>query len=425
MRAPFLTTHEHQVLAVGGEDAASLSAAEAQRLVQLGQRRPGFCTPGHHSIRLAQYAGLVNLDGRILEILPKVGDGDSMEASRGTFLRLLRLAPDVPVFAQGAVGHDLRRHSLLEVFITAYFDALSQLVRAGLLRRYRTEDDDIGLIRGRLLIGRQASANAMRIDRLACRFDELTIDNPWNQVLKAALHIVRPWLGGIDTGRRWLELTATFDEVSLQRDALALLEQLPSDRQVQHYQSALRWAGWILRLLSPSVRAGGQQAPELLFDMNRLFESAVASVLRKRSRGTDTRVATQETGGHLAVLQHASSQPMFALRPDLVMRNAGAVVAVGDTKWTRVNVSAGGWMVPSEPHAYQMQAYASVYPSDEFVLLYPWHEALHSARSTSFHLPSAGGRQARLHVVCIDVGDDRLLVRSGSGDSRFVSLLES
>jgi 5-methylcytosine-specific restriction enzyme subunit McrC len=421
--APFLTTHEHQVLAVGREDSTSLTEAEARRLLQIGQQRPGFCTAGHRSVRLAQYAGLVNLEGRILEILPKVGDGDLVEESRGTFLRLLRHALDVPVFSHGAVGHDLRRQSLLEVFITAFFDALAQLVQTGLLRRYRTEEDDIGVIRGRLLIGRQVSANAMRIDRLACRFDDLTIDNPWNQVLKAALHRVRPWLAGIDTGRRWLELTATFDEVSLNLDAVDLLEKLPSDRQVQHYQPALRWAGWILRLLSPNLRAGAQEAPELLFDMNRLFEAAIASVLRRRSCGTDMRVATQETGRHLAVLQHTSSQPMFALRPDLVMRDAGVVVAVGDTKWTRVDVNAGGWMVPSEAHAYQMQAYASVYPCDEFVLLYPWHVGLRGARSTSFHLPSTDERQARLHVVCINVGDDKLPVTCGSMESKFVNLL--
>jgi 5-methylcytosine-specific restriction enzyme subunit McrC len=237
------------------------------------------------------------------------------------------------------------------------------------------------------------------------------------------LHLVRPWLTDIHNGRRWLELTATFDEVSLLRDVTDWLEKLPSDRQVQHYQLALRWAGWILRLLSPNLRAGGQEAPELLFDMNRLFESAVASVLRRRSRGTPMRVATQETGQHLALLQHTSRQPMFALRPDLVMRDAGVVVAVGDTKWTRVDVNAGAWMVPSEAHAYQMQAYASVYPCDEFVLLYPWHVGLRGARPTSFHLPSTSERQARLHVVCVDVGDDQLPTRCGSMESKFVNLL--
>jgi 5-methylcytosine-specific restriction enzyme subunit McrC len=421
--AQLLTTYEHQVLSVADGDPGSLTAAEARRLLQLGQKRPGFCTAGNRSVRLAQYAGLVNVEGRILEILPKVGDGELTEQSRGTFLRLLSHATDVPVFSQGAVGHDLRRQSLLDVFINAYFDALMRLVRAGLLRRYQTEEDDIGVIRGRLLIGRQISANAMRIDRLACRFDELTIDNPWNQVLKAALHHVRSWLTGIDSGRRWLELTATFDEVSMNWDAVALLKKLPFDRQVQHYQPALRWAGWILRLLSPNLRAGAEEAPELLFDMNRLFESAVASVLRRRCHGTSMRVVTQETGRHLAVLQNTNGQPMFALRPDLVLRNDGVVVGVGDTKWTRVEVNTCGWMVPSEDHAYQMQAYASVYPCDELALLYPWHAGLCGARSTSFNLPSMDGRHAQLHVVCIDVGDDKFPVACGSLESKFVKCL--
>ena len=185
-RPAFLTAYEHQTIAVRADDPLALSPFEAQRLAVLGQQRPGFCTLGHRSVRLAQYAGLVNLDGRILEILPKVGDNDPAEACRGTFLRLLRRAMDLPLSVQGAVGQDLRRQSLLDVFIAAYLQELFALVRHGLLRRYRTDEEDLGVIRGRLMISRQASVHAMRIDRLACRFDDLTIDNPWNQVLNAA-----------------------------------------------------------------------------------------------------------------------------------------------------------------------------------------------------------------------------------------------
>src|SRR3546814_17728783 len=70
---------------------------EAARLLELGVSRPGFCTAGHRSVKLAQYAGLVNLDGRMLEVLPKVGDDAGPAGSRGTFLRMLRLASDVPL----------------------------------------------------------------------------------------------------------------------------------------------------------------------------------------------------------------------------------------------------------------------------------------------------------------------------------------
>ncbi len=140
---------------------------------------------GYQSVRLAQYAGLVGMGDRVLEVLPKIETGDGIpELGRGLFLRLLRLSRSLKMFTDANVVQDLRRQSLLDVFIAAYFDEVASLVRRGLLRRYRTAEDDLTLIRGRLLIDRQAVAHAMRVDRLACRFDEFTADNVWNQCLR-------------------------------------------------------------------------------------------------------------------------------------------------------------------------------------------------------------------------------------------------
>src|SRR5690606_17598940 len=140
----------------------------------------------------------------------------------------------------------------------------------------------------------------MRIDRIACRFDDPDIDNSWNQVLKAALVATRPWTRGLESGRLWLEMAAAFDEVSLRGDGLALHRSLLADRQVSHYSPALRWAGWILQLLSPDIRSGSSSAPELLFDMNRVFESAVATRLRRRANLLGLQLHSQHSGRHLA-----------------------------------------------------------------------------------------------------------------------------
>src|SRR3546814_14052937 len=79
------------------------------------------------------------------------------------------------------------------------------------------------------------AAHGMRPDLLACRFDELTADNAWNQVLCSALAAVRPWIDNIADGRRWLELAQAFDEVTPCRDALSLVRALTPDRQARPY----------------------------------------------------------------------------------------------------------------------------------------------------------------------------------------------
>jgi len=399
---------EHQTLAVGvGEDHLSLQ--EAERLVALSARRPGFCVLGHRSLRLAQFVGMVNLGGgRILEVLPKVGENADASSARGTLLRLLRWAHDLPMFTHGDVEHGVTQGDLLDVFVQAYLRTLLSLVRLGIARRYRTEEDDLGVVRGRILLQRQVSTHAMRIDRVACRFDELTVDNPWNQVLKAALSAVEPWAKGLATKRLWLEMTAAFVEVSPCPNALTLHASLVVDRQVNHYTAALQWAGWILRLLSPDVRGGTSNAPELLFDMNKLFESAIAAVLKRRACRVGLQLNAQDTGRHLAHLAGEIDRFFFRLRPDLVLCDGSSVLAVADTKWSRLDIDKVGRLIPNDGHAYQLNAYAGAYPCEEVALIYPWHKGLEGAYPTSYHLPQSGNRSPVLHVVCVDVENEGL-----------------
>lgn len=416
-----LTAFEHEVLSAHG-GAGGLSSADVERLVQLGTLRPGFCTLGHGSVRLAQFAGLVRLNGRILEILPKLGEARDVAGSRSTLLRLLALAHGLRLTTDASVGHDLTRQTLLDVFIAAFLDEVSRLVRGGLLRRYQPQVEDLPLLRGRLDIGRQATALAMRPDRLACRFDELTADNPWNQRLKAALLVARSWITQLETARRWMETASAFDEVR------ALAVELPSgraalDRQAHRYSAALGWANWILQLLSPNLRAGDSTAPELLFDMNKLFEKAVASVLGKRARERGLRLSVQDTGHHLATSSDAKASKHFRLRPDLVLHDASGPVAVGDTKWSRVDYGEGGRLVPAEAHAYQLNAYASVYPCTEFTLIHPYALGAPVPHASSFRLPVHGGKQATLHVLSIDVSRDALPLVGSAGESLIGELL--
>ena len=214
-------------------------------------------------------------------------------------------------------------------------------------------------------------------------------------------------MSSIDLGRRWLELSATLDEVTLLPVTPLELDALKFDRQAAHYKPAIQWAKWILRVLSPNLRVGRNEAPGLIFDMNQLFQSAVVTVLRHRAARCPTlRVTAQDTGTYLTTLADSDGKHAFGLRPDIVIRNAGKVAAVGDTKWTRVDVGAGGYLMPSEAHMYQLQAYASIYPCENFTLIYPWHSGLKGSKPTVFELPSIGGRKPVVNIICVDVRSD-------------------
>lgn len=415
---------EHQRLSVSAVGSSeSLSSFEADCLSLLGEEHRGFCERGHRSISLAQFCGIVSLGERTLEVLPKVDKHSSADKCRGILLRLLRQADGFEVFDQLPVGQHLHNAPLLEIFIASFFDQVTLLVRGGLLRQYQEHGDDLPCVRGRIVTHRQFSVLINRADRVACVYDELTADNSWNRWVKRALKMVRPWIESPHLDRRWIELMSIFDEVRDEHLDLSSLNRLVFDRQATRYRATIEWVRWIFCLLSPNIRAGQNVAPGLLFDMNKLFESAIACRLHHSARRQSAiQLHSQHSETHLATVAGSKNHRAFNLRPDLVATKNGKFVAIGDTKWKIIGVRSR-YLVPEQSDVYQMQAYAAAYQCEDLALIYPWHDGLEDTVETTYHLPPIGNLQPKLAVLCVDVQSDEMPLRRGSMGSHFSKLI--
>jgi 5-methylcytosine-specific restriction enzyme subunit McrC len=407
-----LTAFEHQPIPISADgDATSLSEAEAERLLWVSDNLRGFCSRGYQSVKLSEHCGLLNLGGRTLEILPKVGERADASAGRGVLLRLLRHASELPLHRQSAAGQGVRPAPLLEVFISAFFDEVLILLKGGLLRRYVEQEDDILAVRGGIRLQRQFTTLANRTDLVACRFDELTSDNRWNRLLKTGLQTVRPWIQNLSLQRTWFELSAAFEEVSPISQPRALLEGLRYDRQAARYRPAILWVERILNLLSPDFRAGEKAAPGLLFNMNLLFERTVEQRMARWAEARGWTLESQDDSRFFTRITATIPRFAYRVRPDLVLRSGGRVIAVADTKWKRPELSAAGFVLPAQPDLYQLHAYASVFGCIELALIYPWDDHLTEARETVFHLPATGGAVPHLTVFAVDLGEESLPLR--------------
>lgn len=407
MNPRYLTAFEHQRIPIAEKSAGpGLTLAEVEYLTRLGEIRPGFCTRGHNSVRLAQFCGVVRLEDRILEILPKIDEHRSPDKSRAVLLHMLSEAKQFSFFQHGTTGQHVRHAPLLEVFISAFFDAVAQIARGGLLRQYREHEENLTVVRGRIVNNRQFAVHANRPDWIACRYDELTTDNTWNRLVRAGLRAVRPWVTGMELNRRWVELMGVFDEISDITFAARTLNHLVFDRHAERYRTVTDWVRWILDYLSPSLRAGDNATPGLLFDMNILFQKAVASMLLRLVDDSSTRVEFQNTSHHLASVQGIAQRRAFRLRPDLVVRRGSAAPLIADTKWKHLNVSRSGYLMPRHEDMYQMQAYAAAYRAERLALIYPWHSGLAGSRETVFALPAMDTLRPSVRIICIDIYRD-------------------
>jgi 5-methylcytosine-specific restriction enzyme subunit McrC len=398
----YLTTFEHASIPIG-ESAGDVSPAEAETLEQLSQRRPGFCERGYSSIRLAQYCGIVNVGGRLVEVLPKVGFGPEPEhQGRAHLIRLLTESGSISISAHDASAQSMARHTLLEIFIGAFLDRVVELARGGLRKDYIAFSEDLTVVRGRVDLQRQMTVLANRPDVIACHYDELTIDAPWNQAVKRALRVVKPWILGAELRRRWIDLAGLFDAVGDVALDASEVERFQIDRKSMRYRHARPWIVAILRLLSPSLRAGRQEAPSLLFDMNRVFQACVTRWLRREhSHIPEILITTEDHSQFFARHDGHRATRLYNVRPDLVIRRQDQVISIADTKWKRL--SGNGDVLPDLGDVYQLFAYCGAFKCGSLSLIYPWHSSMGSIGHFAIRLPSIGEIRPRLKVVFVDI----------------------
>jgi 5-methylcytosine-specific restriction enzyme subunit McrC len=274
------------------------------------------------------------------------------------------------VMARGA-------ETLLDLFIRAFAEQLLSETRRGLPRRYVSEHGDLSALQGRLNVTRQFTTNAVRPDRLACDYDVLSHDIALMQVMAGAVVALRKFARIADTQRLLDELRFVLAEVTLLPISSLPWNHVQIDRTNRRWEDLFALAKLLLMRDWQTTHHNDRSRDGLtvLFPMNDLFESAVATLLRRGLAGQGIEVIEQ--GG----LRHCLGEweqdknckgNAFLTRPDLILRRDGQTLAIIDTKWKALSSDlsnpTGGI---SQNDVYQLMAYARLYECDRLMLLYP------------------------------------------------------
>ena len=396
-----LTCREWECLAVGEGALSENNAGRLLALTEHSARRlrlpdTAVLTRTSRGLKAGQVVGILSVPGCTLEILPKIDREDG--AVRAALVRMLAVARDLRVTDDELAALDTQRYKLLEILVRLFAERLLAAVRRGLPRRYLAREEDLGLLRGKLDVTRQLTHLAVRPDRLACRFDELSEDTALNRVLKAAVSRLAGLTLSAANARRLAELTARFEFVRASPDPLR--EPVRLDRTNTAFHDLHRLARLFLTGDWQSTAGGRAAGFALLFPMNTLFEEFIGRSLQRALapctvRLQDRRHHVIEDGGH----------SLFALKPDAVIEASPGGYIVLDTKWKRLTPGERNCeqtLGVSSSDVYQMLAYAQAYDARRLVLVYPWHDEI--GYQGLIRKWRVTGTARRLDVATVDVG---------------------
>ena len=391
-----LTCREWCYLRIGENALSENKAERLHALAELAARRlklpeTAVLTRTHRGLKAGQVVGILATSGMTLEILPKI-DGDDGEV-RKALVHMLPVTWGLPVADGELAALDTQRHDLLELLIRLFANRLLVAVRRGMPRRYLAYEEDLALLRGKLNAKRQLTHLAVRPDRLACRFDELSEDTPLNRVFKAAVIRLFGIARSAANTRRLAELTARFEFVHDTPNPLRELVQL--DRTNIAFHDLYRLARLFLAGDWQTTTGGREEGFTLLFAMNRLFEEFIGKSLKR---------ALAPCPVHLQHSKHCVVKSvdggLFGLRPDAVIKEPTSIIL--DTKWKRLTREEKTLGV-AQADIYQMLAYVQAYDASRLVLLYPWHKEIGGPGIISRDWKITGTSR-QLDIATIDVG---------------------
>ena len=356
-----------------------------------------------------QVVGVIAAPGCSLEILPKIDatSDENDETIRTSLVSMLDVALGLKLGDGQALAMAHQKETLLDILIRLFADRLLAEARRGLPLAYMAQEENLAALRGRLDVIRQFTHNAVRPDRLACRFDTLMPDTPLLRVMKACVLMLRRHARVLETQRRLDELRFLLAEVSDVPVNALPWAQVRIDRTNRRWETLYGLAKLFLKRewqrTNHDAKAG--QGITLLFAMNDLFEAYIAALARRALLGSDLTVHSQGGLRYCLMEEGDGGKERFQTTPDILIKRNGQVVMVIDTKWKLIGRNPEDKKRGvSQSDVYQMMAYARLYQCREVMLLYPHHASLGSEALDAGYGMMEGDERLRIASVDLVAG---------------------
>lgn len=350
-------------------------------------------------ITAKNYVGIISMnDGTTIEILPKIYseiDRDENGArTKKTLIQMLKTLRNAPFKTMQTSNVNIEKMNIFEIFIRMFLNEMFFIVKRGLKCSYETVEENVGFFKGKMKFSEQIKYNLAHKERNYVAYDIFSVNRPENRLLKATLQYL--YRHSVSTKNRndIKTLLAYFGEVQTSIDYKTDFSKYVPDRNMQDYATALLWSKIFLSGKSFTSFAGSEVAVALLFPMETVFESYIASLLKKSLLPKGYTVSAQDCRHHL----FDEPAKKFLMKPDIVItRKTDAAIFIMDTKWKVLSDAKANYGI-SQADMYQMYVYQKKYGAESVTLLYPKTE---NVREETLTFSAEDG--ATVHVKFVDL----------------------
>lgn len=358
---------EHEKLKVNDE---GFSQSHFNALVKFNDAHGGkYFTVGFNNIKFKSYVGVIQVGGKVIEILPKAdnkssSDGQTVLKWKKALLTILKKTGYIKLNQTEKVSQSVARGSLLDSYIYAFLNEVERLIHLGMVKKYRQNVSNSNVLKGRLLIHKQIQNNTVHKERFFTEHTVYDRDNIYNGILKKALEVIKYMTSNTTINQKVIQNLLYFDNINTWNGGPSEIKALKFDRKTAEYEYAITLADVIIKNFCPDFSSGNHHIMAILFDMNRLFEVYIYKCLKKYENYFSQQKLSISKQNYKTFWQHKSIQPDIVIKYQKEDEMSYSLIV--DTKWKIISNND-----PSDHDLKQMYVYNFQFNALKSILFYP------------------------------------------------------
>ncbi|HEL5040879.1 TPA: hypothetical protein UOA93_002675 [Stenotrophomonas maltophilia] len=347
-------------------------------------------------LHAAEVVGTLQVGGMRLNILPK-NDAVCEKKGSGFLLNLLAAGGYVKNAHLGDAVVSAHSADPMELVTISIARRIQQTLASNAPLRYEAVAENLSTVRGKLEVGKLASCSAQGRVVIPVRHFPLTMDSELARCIKGIATVLlssaRSQLSRNLLSSILISLSAT-RSISLNP---ARLESLRLTGAEECWREIIEFGQMFLKGNSPDPTfAGDTNAFGLLFPPHHLFERAMREIIRRAS--SMLQLSSSHIGGSKFLYKKLENDVgVVRLRPDYLLKEGEAPVAIADAKWKRLSNGRKGLGVSRED-LFQIAAYLSRYDVQQGLLLFPKSPGSAAGILARYYNPSGSDRISLLSV---------------------------
>lgn len=387
-----------------GSKPSAFSESELRMLERLNdqiRKREGAdaITVTYGKIFTYSYVGILQVGRKRIEILPKLYnpilnrslvdlEADERKRlyrnARKNLFALLSAAGLIPFYKSGMSQYGDEK-DFFEFMIALFLTDLESVMGTHFHHEYLHREEECVHLKGKLDYRRQILKLPSELHKFSCMYDEFTIDNPINRVIKATVKRIQELCKSEENKKRAYNFYSFMSEIEDVIISPHYVSKIHFNRLNEIYKNIIEFCFLILFGSIYSPDEGAQEYYALIFDMNLVFERYMARLLRSSLQEYSFDYQESKNLASRYEPEFEAERTKKPVHPDIVVRDDENTVGVIDTKY-KLDLTRG---YISNSDTYQMIAYCVASECDKALLLYP-------------RLPGQNEPKEREHFIVLD-----------------------